>query len=170
MLSSAQDSCQENAEQAAAVLWVQSVSAVKLTEKAAKNIVEHAYAQADKQDIDPMLVLAVARTESGFKATAKSSEGAAGLMQVMPRYHKKALAGRSAFNPEVSIEVGVGILKYCSDKSKENVLKTLNCYSGGGGKKYMSRVLSYKKELSTHVYRALFVPPEPAVVYAVNSF
>ena len=44
------------------------------------------YKEAERQKVDPVLAVAVAWIESGFIASAKSSAGAVGPMQVMPQF------------------------------------------------------------------------------------
>ena len=50
----------------------------------AKQIARPLVEEADNKNVDPALVVAVLIVESGGKATARSSVGARGLMQVMP--------------------------------------------------------------------------------------
>jgi len=91
------------------------------------------------------------RTESGFISNAKSRYGAIGLMQVVPRYHREKLQKRNPNKESVSIEVGVQILKDCFNKFNDNKYKSLNCYSGGGGKKYSTTVNNYQKSLTAFI-------------------
>ena len=42
------------------------------------------YSTAQNYELDPFLVFAVVKVESGFNAEAVSSKGAKGLMQLMP--------------------------------------------------------------------------------------
>jgi soluble lytic murein transglycosylase-like protein len=94
--------------------------------------------------IDPLLVLSVVDVESNFNKYAKSKSGAVGLMQVVPRWHKKKIHGRSMYRIKVALEVGTKVLKECSIKYHGNINKVLNCYSGYRGKgasKYRHDVL-----------------------------
>ena len=55
-----------------------------LSRSMAKQIARPLVEQADNQNVDPALVVAVLMVESGGKVTARSAVGARGLMQVMP--------------------------------------------------------------------------------------
>ena len=55
-----------------------------LSRSMAKQIARPLVEEADNKNVDPALVVAVLMVESGGKATARSSVGARGLMQVMP--------------------------------------------------------------------------------------
>lgn len=138
-------------EQEQTIEWVKDSAQTSLTDAQALEIVRHVYAYANSANIEPGLILAVMRTESGFIATAKSNHNALGLMQVMPRWHKDKLKGRNPRNPIVSIEVGIKVLEDCLIKHKGNTFKSLNCYGGGGGKKYFTTVNKYQKQLTAHL-------------------
>ena len=143
-------------EKQVAVQWVIDQSLVDISSEAAIKIVDYAYWHASRLSLDPMFILAVMRLESGFNQKAISREGAKGLMQVLPRYHRKELAGRNVYDPLVNMEVGTNILDECLKTHKGNMLKSLNCYSGGAGKKYLKSVMAYEKQLRQFVIFALF--------------
>jgi len=80
--------------------------------------------------VDPGLVRAVMRHESGFKATAVSPKGAQGLMQLMPG--TAALMGvKNPFDPEQNIAGGVGYLRNCLDRFQHNVPLAVAAYNAG---------------------------------------
>lgn len=58
--------------------------------------------------VDPALVYALARLESGFDPRALNPSGAAGLMQIMPATarHLVPNAGAALLDPEVNLEIG----------------------------------------------------------------
>ncbi len=75
---------------------------------------------AVKYDVDPYLIAAVARTESGFRPEAQSGAGALGLMQFLPSTAKwvttldawKGPKSPVLTNPEDSLELGSCYLSY----------------------------------------------------------
>lgn len=66
------------------LLSVEAMPKNKLDARA-ENCVELAD-MAYEADVDPLIVIAIAHTESRFNKTAVSSAGARGIMQVLPRY------------------------------------------------------------------------------------
>jgi len=80
--------------------------------------------------VDPTLVRAVMRHESGFNSTAVSPKGAQGLMQLMPG--TAALMGvKNPFDPEQNIAGGVGYLRHCLDRFQHNVPLAVAAYNAG---------------------------------------
>ncbi len=87
--------------------------------------------------IDPALVYAVARTESGFEADATSPCGARGLMQLMPVTagyigRTEGIAG-SVANPAANLALGQAYIRYLGEQSgiKNNLLAILASYNAG---------------------------------------
>jgi len=67
-------------------------------------------ASASRHGLDPLLVHAVVRVESGYDARAVSPKGAAGLMQLMPATARRyEVADR--FDPAANVEGGVRYLR-----------------------------------------------------------
>jgi len=80
--------------------------------------------------VDPALVRAVMRNESGFNPGAVSPKGAQGLMQLMPG--TAALMGvQDPFDPEQNIAGGVGYLRRCLDRFGHNVPLAVAAYNAG---------------------------------------
>jgi soluble lytic murein transglycosylase-like protein len=131
--------------------WVASHATVELSEDQTEEIVRHAYAHATTYSFSPLFVLALMRVESGFNAKAVSNHGAKGLLQVLARVHKKELNGRNPLSAQVSLEVGSAILDDCMTRNQRVVYKALNCYSGGGGKKYYKEVKKHWSDLMNFV-------------------
>lgn len=143
-------------EKEALVEWVADNSHNKVSIDKATRIVDAAYAHAADQKVDPLVILAMIKNESGFRAKVCSREGACSMMQIIPKYHRAKIAGRDINKLEVSIEVGSKILREYLDLSGDNLYKAMNRYSGGGGKAYYGRVAKTHKTLSRHIVEYAF--------------
>lgn len=95
-------------------------------------------AEAARNDLDPALVAAVIDTESGFVPDSRSTQGAVGLMQVLPDTARfvARLPGRPSPSPErlevpeVNIAYGARYLRYLLDRHGTLPL-ALAAYNGG---------------------------------------
>ena len=83
-----------------------------------------------REGINPMLVQAVIRRESGGKACAVSPKGAQGLMQLMPATQSD-LGVRDPFDPAQNINAGARYLKQLLDRYKSDLRLTLAAYNAG---------------------------------------
>lgn len=153
---------------AALAEWVGDNSKRPISATVAQKIVEETYRRASEHRIDPLLILAMMRNESEFMANAVSPEGATGLMQVMPRVHRKKINGRQIRDVAVNIEIGTQILQDCLVRHKDQIPKALNCYSGGGGQRYKSKIAKHHSALRTFLVEYQFSRDQPIV--ATNTF
>lgn len=133
--------------------WVMNNAEDKLTEREARSIVLKVYeaSLSTQYQLDPRTMLAVMRTESGFRKNAKSGYGAVGYLQIVPRYHQDKIMGRNPYDPDINIRVGAKIMSDCMIKHHGNVFRATNCYSGGGSHKYYKKVSAYKHKLDTYI-------------------
>lgn len=112
---------------------------------------------AKNYDVDPDLVAAIIQQESGGKKNAKSSAGAVGLMQLMPKT-AKGLGVTDSYDPDQNIMGGTKYISQLLKKYGGDVRKALWAYNAGPGrvaqnympdeaKKYISRVLGIYESL-----------------------
>lgn len=85
---------------------------------------------ASHYGVDPSLVRAVMRHESGFNPHAVSPKGAQGLMQLMPGT-ADLMGVQNPFDPEQNIAGGVGYLRYCLDRFGQSVPLAVAAYNAG---------------------------------------
>ena len=85
--------------------------------------------------VDRALVLAIARQESGFNPTVRSSAGAVGLMQLMPRTAKALGNSGRLTDPAVNLELGQRFVRklLTDDNIKGNLLFLAASYNSGPG-------------------------------------
>jgi soluble lytic murein transglycosylase-like protein len=118
----------------------------------AKRIVEAAYLESVRTELSPLLLLAIMAQESSFKPKAQSGYGAVGLMQVVPRIHKKEIAKlrhpAGIWHPESNIRTGAGILKGYLKSAGGNLDQALKRYSGNATR-YAARVRGHWSKLRT---------------------
>ena len=143
-------------EQEAVVDWIIDSASPKLGQEQARKIVRYTYAQAQLLNIDPMAFLSLMRLESRFNPKAQSNHGAKGLMQVRASVHQDKLKGRSPYDIQTSIDVGGRILSDCLERHDHNLVKALNCYSGGGGRAYHALYQHFQHEANHAVLLSLF--------------
>ncbi|TGM06578.1 lytic transglycosylase domain-containing protein [Leptospira jelokensis] len=116
---------------------------------------------AESQGMDPNLVKAMVKAESGFKTKAVSPKGAMGLMQLMPET-AESLGVKDPFDPEENVAGGVKFLKGLLKEFKDPE-KAIAAYNAGPGavkrykgippyeetKQYVSKVKRFYKDFSS---------------------
>jgi soluble lytic murein transglycosylase len=98
--------------------------------------------QARSQGLDEAWVLGLVRQESRFSTTAKSSAGASGLMQLMPRTARwvaqrlgmKGFSLTQVNNIDVNIALGTSYLKYVLDSVDGHPVLAAAAYNAGPGR------------------------------------
>ncbi len=117
--------------------------------------------------LDKALVFALIRKESAFYQKAKSSRGARGLMQLMPRTASRIegdrrLRGidiRRLYSPELNIYIGQKFIKKLFDSKNINssIIHTLVAYNAGP-----SRMKGWMKKLNITQDPLLFIESLPS--------
>jgi soluble lytic murein transglycosylase-like protein len=87
-------------------------------------------AAANKYSLDPALLHAVIRAESGYNPGAVSNKGAAGLMQLMPATASR-FGVRDRFDPQDNIEGGARYLRELLGMFPSNVKLAVAAYNSG---------------------------------------
>lgn len=85
-----------------------------------------------KYNVDPALVKAIIKAESGYNPTAVSKKGAVGLMQLMPAT-ANVLGVEDLFNPEHNINGGVKYLRQLINRFAGNLELAVAAYNSGIG-------------------------------------
>jgi soluble lytic murein transglycosylase-like protein len=115
------------------------------------------HAVAQRHRVDPLLLHAVIRQESGYRQSIKSHAGAVGLMQIMPATGATlGLATPDLLVPESNIDAGARLLKKLYRKYDGNFNLVLAAYNAGEGavQKYGNKIPPYT-ETQNYVKRVL---------------
>lgn len=97
---------------------------------------------AEVYSLDPALLAAVARIESSYRADARSSAGALGLMQIMPetgawiaekRGERDAFTDEVLLDPETSLLYGGWYIRYLMDEFGGDFTCAVAAYHAGQG-------------------------------------
>jgi soluble lytic murein transglycosylase-like protein len=101
---------------------------------------------AQRNGIDPNLIVAVMRQESGFKLRARSYKGAMGLMQLMPATARR-FGVVNPYDPAQNIEGGARYLRFLHDTFDGDIKLVLAGYNAGEGAvfKYGNQVPRYRE-------------------------
>ncbi|HEY8272777.1 MAG TPA: lytic transglycosylase domain-containing protein [Pseudobdellovibrionaceae bacterium] len=102
-------------------------------------ITEALIAESQKQELDPIFVLAVIQTESNFNTDARGTSGEIGLMQILPKtaewiskkYKMPWKGSRSLFDPIVNIKIGVTYFAHLRDEFESRAYHYLPAYNMG---------------------------------------
>ena len=121
-------------------------------EKLIQEYVNIVIRETTKYNIDPLLVLAMIETESGFNSRAYNQSGAMGLMQVIPRYHPDLITQehQSLYDPNMGINVGVAVLVKFIEKHNGNFVKAINNYGGDSSGNYYKTIYRHLQEIEQH--------------------
>ena len=123
------------------VEWIQDVCET-CSQSYAVQLVSIVHQASIKYDVDPSLLLRIIRIESSFNPKAVGGSNSTGLMQIIPKYHKKRIKGRNLFNPSVNVDVGAAFLAEKLDDCDGNARCALMKYNASyRKKKYASDVL-----------------------------
>jgi soluble lytic murein transglycosylase-like protein len=125
-----------------------------LSKDKAKKIIMHVFLESSRKNIEPLLVLSLIEVESAFKQYSRSSVGAIGYMQIMPRVHAKMIRKKynkiDLWSVNGNISVGTEILHAYLITSEGDVVNALQMYNGNQkdkSVKYTKKVLNNVQNL-----------------------
>jgi soluble lytic murein transglycosylase-like protein len=140
-----------------------SVRTLRLMKKRGRNLQPYAFDHhirraARAHRVDPLLIKAIIKTESDFNPYAVSSQGAQGLMQLMPGTARD-LHVRDPFDARQNIYGGTRYIKQLLDSYQGNLALSLAAYNAGPGRVKNGRIpaipetVAYVKKVM-RLYRA----------------
>lgn len=111
-----------------------------------KQLVKMAHAIAEEYKINPQVFKALIHAESGFRTGARSSSGAIGLTQLMPRT-AKALGVKNPWDPVQNMIGGAKYLKSLMNRFQGSTELALAAYNAGPNavKRHGNKVPPYRE-------------------------
>ncbi|MGZ3744095.1 MAG: lytic transglycosylase domain-containing protein [Pseudobdellovibrionaceae bacterium] len=102
-------------------------------------ITETLISESQKQELDPIFVLAVIQTESNFNTEARGTAGEIGLMQILPKtaewiakkYKLPWKGAKSLYNPIINIKIGVAYFAHLRNEFESRAYHYLPAYNMG---------------------------------------
>jgi soluble lytic murein transglycosylase-like protein len=129
----------------------------------------HILAAAQETRVDPALIHAVIKVESGYNPAARSSAGALGLMQLMPGTAKR-YGVKNRLDPAQSIQGGARYLRDLKVMFDDNLHLVLAAYNAGeeAVMKHGRRIPPYRETIAyvpkVLEYYRKFRPAKPVSV------
>jgi len=111
-------------------------------------------AAAEKYNLSPLLIDAVARQESGYRANVVSRAGAIGIMQLMPGT-ARLMGVTNPRDPHANIDGGARYLRRMLDRFGGDVALALAAYNAGPGRVERARGIPRIAETQDYVRRIL---------------
>ncbi|RJQ62194.1 MAG: hypothetical protein C4530_05280 [Desulfobacteraceae bacterium] len=138
---------------------------------------------AQEYGVDPAIIKAIIKAESGYNPQAVSNRGAKGLMQLMPNT-AKSLGVEDIFCPEQNILAGVKYFKQLLDEFRGSTKLALAAYNSGSQKVkkykgippfkttqlYIKKVFKYQKEYNQQLADKELNPLNPQAFPSLSSF
>ncbi len=125
---------------------------------------------ASRLQVDPELIRAMVRVESGYDSRAVSSKGAMGLMQLIPATAQR-FGVANPFDPKQNLEGGVNYLKYLMGLFGGDLKLSLAAYNAGehsvqryGGIPAIPETQSYVRKVT-----ALYQPGDAPAAHQATS-
>lgn len=128
----------------------------RLDEHYAKRVVSAVFSAAETYSLDPLLLMAVAATESSFRHNVGNPDGGAdpfkpyGIMQVAGRWHPEKFPNGEvrATTVEENIEIGAKVIQEYLAWEKGDVRRALLRYNGSLGisSHYFDKVTRYRNQ------------------------
>jgi soluble lytic murein transglycosylase-like protein len=109
---------------------------------------------AQRYGVDPALIRAVIRAESGFNRVAVSPKGARGLMQLMPAT-ARSHGCRDPYDADDNIHAGVEHLRALLDEHPDSLPRALAAYNAGSEPVTRHRGIPPYAETQQYVRRVL---------------
>lgn len=134
---------------------IDALSGQRVANDVAPNELDEIFDEAaETYGVEKQLLLAVARTESNFRATATSGSGAMGIMQLMPETAQE-MGVDDAYDPHENIMGGAKLLSILLNRYDGDKSRALAAYNAGGNtvdsyggvpptiQGYVDKVMSY---------------------------
>jgi len=132
----------------------------RVADEVVADYVDAAYSAGEAHALDPLILLAMVATESGYNPIAESVVGAKGLMQIIAKFHPEKLAGHGGetalLEPAVNIRVGAQILQEYLRRYGD-LESALQMYAGALDEptaRYAKKVLAERARLRQALARA----------------
>jgi len=155
-------------------MGLKALSLEDLRERELKKIESFIEQASQLQEIEPALIKAIIRAESNFNASAVSSSGAQGLMQLMPETGRE-LRVSDPFDPKENIQGGTYYLRYLLDLFNQDLSLAIAAYHAGpgnvtrhGGVPPFKATVSYLKKV-LRFYEIYSKPPKQSAIYETND-
>lgn len=123
----------------------------------ARTVVKAAFKSAERYQLDPIMLLAIAGKESAFRHIGSNPYNTYGIMQVIGRYHKDKFEGGKVVATDVTenIDLGAKVVREYLDIENGNERRALMRYNGSERKESYSRsVTALKKKLLRALQRS----------------